>query len=139
MVAHAKTAKPPKLPEWLTLDSSCWIEYLRDTPRAELFAAAAENSEQLIVPIVTIYEVTKKLRLELNAKVAAYAEAVMCRGRVVDFDLALSRAAIAHALPLADSLIYTTAQAHGATLWTQDQHFDGLPGVQYFPKTNADI
>ena len=131
MVDRTKTAKPP---QWLTLDSSCWIEYLRDTPRAELFAAAAENSEQLIVPIVTIYEVTKKLRRELNAKVAAYAEAVMCRGRVVDFDLALSRAAIANSLPLADSLIYATAQAHGATLWTQDQHFEGLAGVQYFPK-----
>ena len=131
MVSQIKRAKPP---EWLTLDSSCWIEYLRDTPRAELFAAAAENSERLIVPIVTIYEVTKKLRRELNAKVAAYAEAVMCRGRVVDFDLTLSRAAIANSLPLADSLIYATAQAHGAMLWTQDQHFDGLPGVQYFPK-----
>ena len=131
MVTHVKTAKSP---EWLTLDSSCWIEYLRDTPRAELFAAAAENSERLIVPIVTIYEVTKKLRRELSAKVAAYAEAVMCRGRVVDFDLSLSRAAIANSLPLADSLIYATAQAHGAMLWTQDQHFDGLPGVQYFPK-----
>lgn len=131
MVSQIKRAKPP---EWLTLDSSCWIEYLRDTPRAELFAAAAENSEQLIVPIVTIYEVTKKLRRELNAKVAAYAEAVMCRGRVVDFDLTLSRAAIANSLPLADSLIYATAQAYGATLWTQDQHFEGLPGVQYFPK-----
>ena len=131
MVSHVKTAKSP---EWLTLDSSCWIEYLRDTPRAELFAAAAENSERLIVPIVTIYEVTKKLRRELNAKVAAYAEAVMCRGRVVDFDLSLSRAATANSLPLADSLIYATAQAHGAMLWTQDQHFEGLPGVQYFPK-----
>ena len=131
MVSQIKRAKPP---EWLTLDSSCWIEYLRDTPRAELFAVAAENSERLIVPIVTIYEVTKKLRRELNAKVAAYAEAVMCRGRVVDFDLTLSRAAIANSLPLADSLIYATAQAHGAMLWTQDQHFEGLAGVQYFPK-----
>ena len=131
MVSLAKTAKPAV---WLTLDSSCWIEYLRDTPRAELFAAAAENSDQLIVPVVTIYEVTKKLRRELNAKVAAYAEAVMCRGRVVEFDLALSHAAIAYSLPLADSLVYATAQAHGATLWTQDQHFEGLAGVHYFPK-----
>jgi len=134
MVGHAKITKPPA---WLTLDSSCWIEYLRDTPRADLFAAAAENSELLIVPVVTIYEVTKKLRRELNAKVAAYAEAVMCRGRVVDFDLALSRVAIAYVLPLADSLIYATAQAHGSTLWTQDQHFEGLAGVQYFPKDSC--
>ena len=119
---------------WVTLDSSCWIEYLRDTPRAELFASAAENSQQLIVPIVTIYEVTKKLHREISPKVAAYAEALMCRGRVIDFDIALCRAAIGSALPLADSLIYATAQSHGAVLWTQDQHFEGLAGVNYFSK-----
>ena len=119
---------------WVTLDSSCWIEYLRDTPRAELFASAAENPDQLIVPIVTIYEVTKKLHREISPKVAAYAEALMCRGRVIDFDLALCRAAIGSALPLADSLIYATAQAHGAVLWTQDQRFEGLAGVNYFSK-----
>lgn len=131
MISRAKAVKPAA---WLVLDSSCWIEYLRDTPRAELFAPAAENPGQLIVPMVTIYEVTRKLRRELNAKVAAYAESLMCRGRVVDVDLALCRAAIAHALPLADSLIYATAQAHGATLWTQEQHFEGLPGVNYLAK-----
>lgn len=131
MATRTKTAIIPVL---LTLDSSCWIEYLRDTPRAELFAIAAENPEQLIVPVVSIYEVTKKLRREISAKVAAYAEALMCRGRVIDFDLSLSRAAIANTLPLADSLIYATAQAHDAILWTQDQHFEGLPGVKYFSK-----
>ena len=130
MPSRAKTGDPV----WVTLDSSCWIEYLRDTPRAELFASAAENPDQLIVPIVTIYEVTKKLHREISAKVAAYAEALMCRGRVIDFDLALCRAAIGSALPLADSLIYATAQTHGAVLWTQDQHFEGLAGVNYFSK-----
>ena len=121
-------------PAWVTLDSSCWIEYLRDTSRAELFASAAENPDQLVVPIVTIYEVTKKLHREISPKVAAYADALMCRGRVIDIDLLLCRAAIGSALPLADSLIYATAQAHGAVLWTQDQHFEGLAGVNYFPK-----
>ena len=133
MPDRAKTGQPA----WVTLDSSCWIEYLRDTPRAELFASAAENPGQLIVPIVTIYEVTKKLHCEISPKVAAYAEALMCRGRVIDFDLALCRAAISSALPLADSLIYATAQSHGAVLWTQDQHFEGLPGVNYFSKNQC--
>ena len=130
MPDRAKTGQPA----WVTLDSSCWIEYLRDTPRAELFASAAENPGQLIVPIVTIHEVTKKLHREISPKVAAYAEALMCRGRVIDFDLALCRAAIGSTLPLADSLIYATAQTHGAVLWTQDQHFEGLAGVNYFSK-----
>ena len=134
MPNRAKTVEPA----WVTLDSSCWIEYLRDTPRAELFASAAENPDQLIVPIVTIYEVTKKLHREISPKVAAYAEALMCRGRVIDFDLQLCRAAIGSgALPLSDSLIYATAQAHGAVLWTQDQHFEGLAGVNYFSKNQC--
>jgi len=120
---------------WVTLDSSCWIEYLRDTPRAELFASAAENPAQLIVPVVTIYEVTKKLHREISPKIAAYAEALMCRGRVIDFDLPICRTARGSTLPLAGSLIYATAQSHGAVLWTQDQHFEGLAGVNYFSKS----
>ena len=121
-------------PPYVVLDSSCWVEYFRDTPRADLFAALAETPERLIVPIITIYEVTKKMRRELDTSVAAFSESVMGRGRVVDIDLALVRQAITLNLPLADSLIYATAQAHKAILWTQDAHFEGLPGVKYFAK-----
>ena len=125
-------AKPG--PTFVVLDSSCWIEYFRDTPRADLFASVAEAPERLIVPIITVYEVTKKMRRELDETVAAFCESVMCRGRVIDIDLAAVRQAITLNLPLGDSLIYATAQAHNATLWTQDAHFEGLPGVKYFAK-----
>ena len=36
---------------------------------------------------------------------------------------------------LADSIVYATAQAFGAVLWTQDEDFDGLPDVRYFRKS----
>jgi predicted nucleic acid-binding protein len=39
-----------------------------------------------------------------------------------------------HKLPLADSVILATARLHQATLWTQDEHFKGLPGVEYIKK-----
>lgn len=119
-------------PALIVLDSSCWIEYFRDTSRADLFAKSAEATENLIVPIITIYEVTKKIRRELDATVAAWSESVMCRGRVIDIDLALVRQAATLNLPLADSLIYATARLHKAALWTQDAHFEGLPSVKYF-------
>ena len=119
-------------PGFIALDSSCWIEYFRDTARAELFASVVQGPERLIVPIITIYEVTKKMRRELDETIAALSESVMCRGRVVDIDLALVRQAVTLNLPLGDSLIYAAAQAHGATLWTQDAHFAGMPGVKYF-------
>jgi hypothetical protein len=32
---------------------------------------------------------------------------------------------------MADSFIYATARTFGATLWTQDDHFKGLPQVNY--------
>ena len=129
-MASRKPAPHPA--QRIVLDSSCWIEYLRDSNRADLFATAVESPEQLVVPVITIYEVTKKLRRELSSQVAAFAESLMCRGTVVDIDLALCNAAIGNRLPLADSLIYATAQAQDAILWTQDAHFDGLAGVRHF-------
>jgi predicted nucleic acid-binding protein len=119
----------------VVLDSSCWIEYFRDTARADFFAELADTPEQLIVPVITVYEVTKKFRRELDAGIAASADLVMRRGKVVAIDLPLVRLAITYDLPLADSLIYATAQLHNATLWTQDAHFDGKAGVRYFGKT----
>lgn len=32
---------------------------------------------------------------------------------------------------MADSVMYATARAHDALLWTQDADFEGLPHVRY--------
>ena len=37
-------------------------------------------------------------------------------------------------LPMADSIIFATARAYGATLWTQDADLYGLPGVRFTKK-----
>ncbi len=118
----------------LVLDSSCWIEYFADTERADLFAAAIESVESLVVPVLTVYEVFKKLNREAGEDVATEALALMQRGRVVPIDTALALTAATNGLPMADSLIYTTAQRAGAVLWTQDAHFEDRPGVRLFPK-----
>jgi len=64
----------------------------------------------------------------------------MFTGHVVDIDgsLALSAAQLSaqEKLPMADSLILAVARAHNAVLWTQDEHFKGLAGVQYIEKPN---
>jgi predicted nucleic acid-binding protein len=69
---------------------------------------------------------------------ALQAVALMQQGRVVDLDAPLALAAAtlgaAHKLPLADSIVYATAQAAAGTLWTQDADFEGLADVRYFPK-----
>ncbi len=116
------------------LDSSCWLEFFADTDRADLFAAVIDDTGSLVVPVVTVYEVTKKLAREAGEDVATAALSLMQRGQVVPVDLPLALDAALNGLPLADSLIYATARRHGAELWTQDSHFDGLPGVRYFAK-----
>ncbi len=116
------------------VDSSGWLEYFEGSNRAGLFAPAIESTERLIVPVISIYEVFKRFRITRTQDDAEQAAELMQRALVVDVALALVLSAAANGLPLADSLIYETARAHGATLWTQDAHFDGLPGVKYFPK-----
>ena len=116
------------------VDSSGWLEYFEGSDRAGLFAPAIENTERLIVPVISIYEVFKRFRITRTQDDAEQAAELMQRSLVVDVDLTLVLSAAANGLPLADSLIYATALAHGATLWTQDSHFEGLAGVKYFPK-----
>jgi predicted nucleic acid-binding protein len=62
----------------------------------------------------------------------------MAQGQVIKFDstLALSAAKTSAdlKLPMADSIILATARAHDATVWTQDEDFEGIEGVQYIKK-----
>jgi predicted nucleic acid-binding protein len=116
------------------VDSSAWLEYFADTKRARLFAPAIEDVDHLIVPVVTIYEVFKKFLRERGEDDALAAASAMRSGRVIDLDVSLALEACRFALPLADSLVYATARRHDAVLWTQDEDFDGLSGVRYFPK-----
>jgi predicted nucleic acid-binding protein len=51
-----------------------------------------------------------------------------------EIDSSLALDASRYPLPIADSLIYATAQRSGAMLWTQDEHFKGLPGVRFFAR-----
>ena len=118
------------------VDSSGWLEYLIGSERSELFAAAIEDADNLIVPVISIYEVFKKVLRDRGEADALQIASAMQTGRVIDLDLSLLLEAARHKLPLADSIIYATAQRFEATLWTQDEHFESFPDVQYFAKSN---
>jgi toxin FitB len=119
------------------VDSSGWLEYFADTDRASLFAAAIEDSENLFVPVISIYEVFKKVLRERGEDDALQVASMMQTGQVIDLDSALALEAARHPLPLADSIIYAAAMRHEATVWTQDEHFKDLPKVRFFPRQPA--
>lgn len=116
------------------LDSSCWLELVADSAQADHVASAIEAVDTLVVPVLTVYEVVKKLAREAGDETAAAALGLMQQGQVVPIDLNLVLAAAINGLPMAASLIYATARQQGAELWTQDRHFEGLPGVKFFAK-----
>ncbi len=109
-----------------------------DSAQASLYAPAVAKTRQLIVPLITVYEVYKKLRRELSDVIAREAIGLMRQGELIEADLTITLAAAAHTeLAMADSLIYATAQRHGAVVWTQDAHFEELPGVKFFRKPST--
>ncbi len=120
------------------VDSSAWLEYFADGPNAEHFAPVIESPDTLLVPVVTLFEVFKRVAQQRDESTALACVAVMQQGAVVDLDAALALDAaslsLRHKLPLADSLVYATAQRGHAMLWTQDAGFEGLDGVRYFAK-----
>ncbi len=120
------------------VDSSGWLEYFANGKNARFFAAPVENTSSLVVPTLTLFEVFKRVLKQRDETDALQAVALMQQGTVVDLTGSLSleaaRLSVQESLPLADSVVLATAQAYGATLWTQDADFKGIRDVKYTPK-----
>jgi predicted nucleic acid-binding protein len=120
------------------IDSSLWLEYFADTEAGNAVSEIIENTDELIVPTITIYEVFKKLLYERNEDDALFAIAHMRQGKIIGLtdELALFAAKLGKdcKLPMADSIIYATNVNFNCILWTQDKHFMGLESVNYLEK-----
>jgi toxin FitB len=123
------------------VDSSGWLEYFADGNNADFFAPAIEKTSELVVPVISLYEVYKRILQQRGETAALQAVAHMHQGEVVELDSSLAisaaRLSVHHRLPMADSIIMATAQRHKAFLWTQDNDFEGLDGVRYQSKGRA--
>jgi predicted nucleic acid-binding protein len=122
------------------IDSSAWLSFFAGDKNAAEFAKAIEDTRNLLVPSITLTEVFKSVLRQRDQEAALVAIAHMQEGQVIplDAELALEAAScgVIHKLPLADSIVFATAQKYRATLWTQDSDFNGLPNVRYFSKAN---
>ena len=119
------------------VDSSAWLEYFADGPNAGFFESAITRKSELIVPTVVIFEVCKRVLQQRGEEEALRAVSALHGGTIIALsaDLAVLAAGISYELklPMADSLIVATAQAHNAVVWTQDSDFRGLPNVKFRP------
>jgi predicted nucleic acid-binding protein len=120
------------------VDSSGWLAYFADEPNAKYFLPPLKDTASLVVPTVTIYEVFRVVLRESNENEALQATVAMRKGKVVDLTsslaIAASKLSLTHKLPMADSIILSTAQSYECLIWTQDSDFQNLLGVKFFQK-----
>lgn len=120
------------------VDSSGWLEYFADAPNANFFEKPLLQTDRLIVPSISIYEVFKRILQQSNEGNALQAIAIMQQSQIINLDINISlhAAKVSHELnlPMADSIILYTAQMHKAVLWTQDSDFKDISGVKYIQK-----
>ncbi len=121
------------------VDSSGWLEYFGNGSNSEFFRPAILETGALIVPTISIFEVFKRISIQRDEEDALKAVGLMALGIVVELtqEIAINAAqlSIERKLPMADSIIYQTADMFNATIWTQDSDFEGLEGVQYIEKS----
>ncbi len=117
------------------VDSSGWLEYFANGTNANFFSKPIEDTESLIVPTISLYEVFKRILQQFDETESLNAIAFMQSGEVIDLSspIALHAARISADLkiPMADSIMLATAREYGAILWTQDSDFEGLEDVKY--------
>jgi predicted nucleic acid-binding protein len=121
--------------ERFVVDSSGWVEYLGDGPKAESFAKYLDKPEFVLLPTIVVYEVYKKLRREGTTRLAQdfLSGAFGFHERIIDVDVSMAefaaRISIECKLAMADAMIYAAARTCRATLVTGDCHFSGLDSV----------
>ena len=118
----------------IVIDTSGWVEYLTDGPLATVYAEYVRR-EDVLVPTVVLYEVYKLLRRTVSDEVAEQAAGRLKETNLVTLNQGIALAAadmsLEHGLPMADAIIYATAQTRDALVVTSDAHFQGLPGVEF--------
>lgn len=121
------------------VDSSGWLEYLADSKNAKNFASPIENTDELIVSTINIYEIYKKVLLEKDENSALQVIGLMQQAKVIEVSSSIAiqaaKFSFEQKMPMADCIIYITAKVNDAIVWTQDNDFKDLDGVKYFKKS----
>ena len=123
------------------VDSSGWLEYFSGGPNSNHFVFPLQDPSSLIVPVITLYEVFKVVLRESGESEALQVVAAMQKGKAIDLTTSIAinawKLSLKYSLPMADSIILSTAQTHECIIWTQDSDLRNLPGVKFFRKTQT--
>jgi len=121
------------------VDAAGWLEYFADGPEAAFVAHVLQESDQLVVPTVTILDVFGSVCRSHGEGAALQAAAAMQQGTVVPLDTAAAleagRLAVSHDVSMGTGAVLAAAARHSAQVWTMDAGVRHVPGVNYRART----
>lgn len=121
------------------VDTSVWIEWLIGSALGKKLGSEFPDKAHCIVPTIVQLELSKWLVREKGEEQADQVIAYTQKCVVVPLDTAMALLAAdlhrQYKLATADAIVYATARQQGADLLTCDRHFQGLPGVRLYPKS----
>ena len=122
------------------VDASGWLEYFADGPDAAFIAQTLQETDRLVVPVVTILEVFERICRLHGEGEALQAAAAMQQGTVVPLDTSLAleagRLAVEHRVSPAVGAVLAAAERYDARVWTLDEGLRHVPGIRYRAQTS---
>jgi len=121
------------------VDSCGWLEWFSDGLLAQKYQKHLENKNELLVPVIVLYEVYKILKREVGEEKALLAFGHMKSSAIIpcEENLVLRAAdlSLLHNLAMADAMVYASAIENNCKLITSDSDLKGLPHVTFIPKS----
>ena len=118
-------------------DTRFFFEYFYsdDAELVKRLKQEAKSTKEKFVSVLTIHELHHISMKRSGKEVAALrSHAISVEFAVVNVDYAIAVQSAelrnAHKIPMADSVIAATAQVHGCTLISDDDHFKGVPNLK---------
>lgn len=120
----------------IVVDSSGWIEFFLDGPKAGIYARYLQHPEKILTPVIVVYEVYKKVKRERGEQLAKLCLAQIEKTQIVPITQTIALLAadlsLEFSLPMADALVLATARAQKSELITSDSDFQNIPGARVF-------
>lgn len=117
----------------MVVDSSIWIEILSGGKLASKCENLIKN-KTILVPTIVIFEVYKKIKKSSSEDVALEVVSHLSKYKIIeisrDISFAAADLAIEKNLGMANALVLATAQINKTTLFTLDNDFTSIQGVE---------
>jgi len=122
----------------IIVDSCGWLEWFSDGELADKYQPYLADQENILVPVIVLFEVYKVLKRAVGEEKALLAAGLMKNSPILPLDdtLALTAADISlkDCLAMADAIIVAAARANDCKIITSDADLKDLPNVIYITK-----